>query len=389
MKQIPPLLRIGFRPFFFLAGVFSVLAILAWMGIYAFSWSLTPSLIPITTWHAHEMIYGYTMAVVAGFLLTAVRNWTKLDTLTGLPLLGLVVLWISARVFAFIPLIPIQWIEVLDVSFLLGLTVGIGIPIIRSKNWRNLGILAKVLFFAGFNFVFYLGALGYVPDGVRIGLYGGLYLIIALIVTIGRRVIPFFTERGLNNAVLLRNRKWLDISSLILFVVFYIIVLTSPQNQLVGFLSLILAALYALRLYDWYTPLIWKKPLIWVLHVAYFSIVVGFVLTACAIFWGSSPYLAVHAFAYGSIGLSTIGMMSRVSLGHTGRDIHSPPKAIPISFILIGLGTVVRCIFPLIMPKYYVGLIIISQIMWVVAFGVFTATYLPIWIGPRIDEKWA
>jgi uncharacterized protein involved in response to NO len=389
MKLTTPLWRLGFRPFFLLAGIFGALAIFVWMGIYAFSWPITPSLIPITTWHAHEMIYGYAMAVIAGFLLTAVRNWTKIDTLNGWPLALLASSWLTTRILAFTNFFPLWVTALFNITFLIGLGIAIGIPIHKSKNWKNLAILVKIIIFIALNLSFYLGALGILPGGTRIGLYGGLYLIIALIVMIGRRVIPFFTGKGIEAPLTLRNRKWLDISSLILFVLFYILVLISPQSQIVGMISIALAILYTIRLYDWYTPYIWEKPLIWILHLAYFTIVLGFILTACSIFLGISSFLAIHAFSYGSIGLSTIGMMSRVSLGHTGRSIHDPPKLIKVSFILLAIGTIVRCLLPIIFPGYYTLLIISSQVLWISAFIIFIIVYLPIWISPRVDGKWA
>ena len=387
MNYLHSLWQTGFRPFFLLAGVFASLSIFLWMGMYGFSLQILPLDMPMMTWHAHEMIYGYTMAVVAGFLLTAVRNWTKRDTLQGGGLKLVVGLWCLARLSFFIGAVPIWVSGVLDGLFLVGLLIGVGRPIIQSKNWRNAGVLAKVFIFLILNTVFYLGMMGLVPHGVRIGLYGGLYLIIALIVTIGRRVIPFFTERGVDGDVTPHNWRWVDRSSLIFFVAFYISVLMNPYSIYVGRLAVVLACLYSVRLWGWYTPLIWKKPLLWVLHGAYAAIILGFILTATSIFLGTSAYLAIHAFSYGGIGLSTIGMMSRVSLGHTGRDIHAPSKWIVVCFFSVCLGLVVRCILPIVWPGHYLIWMVISQCLWGVAFALFVCVYGAILIGPRADGK--
>lgn len=382
-----PLWQIGFRPFFLLASAFSIMSILIWMFIYVFSWQIQSQQLPPMTWHAHEMIYGYSLAVISGFLLTAVRNWTKRDTLRGLPLLCLSLLWIFGRTLFFFGSTPIWIVALVDCLFSLCLFISICIPIVASKNWRNIGVLAKILFFFLFNVVFYLGMMGVLKNGQYVGVYGGLYLIVALIITIGHRVIPFFTEKGISQTIVLRNRRWIDIISLCLFIVFYISILTNSNSPFIGYLCLLLAVLYGIRLYDWYTPLIWKAPLLWSLHIAYGLIVLGFIFKAAALIVGISSLPAVHAFAYGGIGLSTISMMARVSLGHTGRSIHNPPKHLPLCFVSLIAGTLIRTLFPLFLPTHYILWILSSQLLWVAAFIVFFIIYIPIWLSLRVDGK--
>ena len=217
-----PLFNLGFRPFFLGAPVFSVLAVALWMAVYVYRLPLPMGALSISQWHAHEMIYGYSMAVLAGFLLTAVKNWTGIQTINGKTLAGVFMLWIMARLlfFAGAPLIKLA--AFFDLSFIFCLFIALAFPVIQAKNWKQLGILSKVLLLYAGNVCFYLGAFGLLPKGVYWGIYGGLYLVISLILIMGGRVIPFFIERGVGYPVQLYNHKALMLASLLLFIVFFV-----------------------------------------------------------------------------------------------------------------------------------------------------------------------
>lgn len=368
--------ELGFRPFFLCAGVFAVLSIFVWLLAYTAQIQLPSSLILSYQWHAHEMIYGYSVAVIAGFLLTATKNWTGIQTLHGTPLLFLMCLWISARLAIFAGEILIA--SALDSLFTLWLLQAIVTPIVKAKQWTQLAIVVKLLLLFITNLLFYLGALGIVENGVHWGIYGGLYLVIGLILMMARRVVPFFIERGVGYPVTLKNSKILDLSSLALFLVFFILVLAQTTEMLTAYTALALFIINAARLIGWHTMGIWKKPLLWSLYLAIWFICIGFLLYALTYFTGISKYLAIHAFSYAGIGTITIGMMSRVALGHSGRDVSNPPKAIGIAFAILILGAVVRVFFPLIAPVYYIHWITISQGLWILAFLIFSFVYLPI-----------
>lgn len=194
-----------------------------------------------TQWHAHEMIYGYAMAVVAGFLLTAVKNWTGIDTISGRPLLLLVMVWVSARLMPFIDYENSFYImAVLDCLFFIALIIALSIPVFKVRQWKQLGVLSKILLILVSNILFYLGMAGYVPEGVRWGLYAGIYLILALVFMMARRVIPFFIEKSLGGSVRIKNSRVLDISSLIFFLVFMLADIIQPGGLLVVVMAAIL-----------------------------------------------------------------------------------------------------------------------------------------------------
>ena len=388
--QKPPgfaLFNLGFRPFFLFAAFSSFVSILVWGGVYVYGWPAPHSTIPPMQWHAHEMIFGYAMAVVAGFLLTAVRNWTNIPTLSGVKLALLLASWLVARVLMLIVPSQVLPIFILDVGFNLALAVAIAIPLVQARQMKQLGIVSKIVLLGLANALFYLGALGLLDHGVRWGLYSGLYLVLSLIFVMARRVVPFFIERGVGYPVQLTNRVWVDRSSLVLLLLFWVVDVFLEHAVLAGALAAALFVVHATRLADWHTPGVWKKPLLWVLFLGYGGAILGFLLKALAPVVPLSPYLAVHAFAVGGIGLMTVGMMSRVALGHTGRSIQEPPKVLAPIFVLLALALAARVLLPLFDAAHYLLWIGLSQALWLAAFGLFALIYAPILIKPRIDGQ--
>lgn len=382
-------LHLGFRPFFMAASSFAFLAILIWMGIYVLGWNIPFSFFPPMTWHAHEMIFGYSIAVAAGFLLTAVKNWTGIQTIHGYPLLLLLLLWLFARILPFTgELVPLVVIAVIDNLFILLLTISVLVPLVKVKHWKSIGLVSLLFLLLISNIVFYLGAFGMLSNGIHYGLYSGLYLILALIFIMGRRVIPFFIERGVGYPVELKNRQWLDKSHLLVFLVFWIADMINPYSYITAVLAALLFFIHGIRLLGWYTKGIWKKPLLWILYLGYSFIILGFALKALVIVNSVLIYLAVHAFAFGGIGMITIGMMARVSLGHTGRKVFEPPRSLFWIFVLLFCGSLVRVIFPLIDNSFYPLWIVLSQIFWLLAFAWFSYIYFPMLIYPRTDGRY-
>jgi uncharacterized protein involved in response to NO len=383
----PAILNLGFRPFFSAAAVFSVLAMLGWTAMYQAGWRPEPHSLAPAVWHAHEMIFGYGFAVIAGFLLTAVRNWTGIQTLHGYPLLLLALGWLTARVLFFFDMpgtLPLQ--ALCDGAFELGLIISLLIPIYRARQWKQLGILSKLVLLLASNLVFYAGLQGLVADGVRIGLYSGVYLVIALIIVMASRVFPFFIERGVGRAVQLTSRPWLDGAGLVLFLAFWLADLARPDSTPVVVLALALTLVHLAKMAGWYTPGIWSRPLLWVLYLGYGWIVAGFALKA-AVALGVSPLLSLHAFAVGGIGMITLGMMARVALGHTGRNVAEPPAVLSVAFALLLAGTAVRVLLPLLVPAWYRDWVGLAQLLWLLAFGLFLARFLPMLARPRVDGQ--
>lgn len=381
-------MRLGFRPFFLAAGGYAVISILIWYAAYVLGWSFPFVDLAPVTWHAHEMVFGYSLAVVAGFLLTAVRNWTGIPTLKGMPLLLLFVFWLCARLFMLVGGAGFLVAAAsFDLLFLAVLSAAIAAPILQTRQWHNAAIVGKLILLLASNLVFFLGVSGRLEEGVYWGLYSGLYLIIALILTISRRVLPFFIEKGVAYPVELRNSKAVDIASMVLFLGFWIADLAWPNGLSVGLLAAALFCLHLWRLLGWYTAGIWAKPLLWVLYLAYAAIIAGFALKLAACFTDISPSLALHAFAVGGIGLMSIGMMTRVALGHTGRNVLEPPPLLFWVFVLLCAALIARVALPMLFQQHYALWIAMSQWLWLSAFLIYFIRYFPILTRPRIDGQ--
>ncbi len=382
------LFRLGFRPFFLAAGAFAATAMLYWMGVVAFGLPLALPGIDAVTWHAHEMLFGYGAAVIAGFLLTAVMNWTGVQTLRGTPLALLFLLWLSARL---LPLagdaLPLGLYALLDSGFLLLLFLALLYPVAKSRQWGQLGVISKVLLLFLADLAFHLGVMGMLANGIELGLYSALYFILALILVMARRVMPFFIEKGVGYAVSLKNRRWLDISSLTLFTLLWLADVVFHDAASVVALCLALLVLHGLRLADWHTPGIWRKPLLWVLYVGYVWIVFGFALKAGEHLFDLPPSLTVHAWTVGGIGMITLGMMTRVGLGHTGRNVFEPPPSLRWLFLIALAAAMVRVLLPMFGGVDYLFSVGLAQLLWIAAFCLFFYLYFPILLRQRVDGR--
>ncbi len=379
------LFNLGFRPFFLFGSLYALVSVAVWVLIYSSQLEMQTADSSPMIWHGHEMIFGYAAAVITGFLLTAARNWTGIQTLHGWPLFLLLLCWLIARILGFTDRLLLQ--AVFDNLFLLFFAVALTRPIVRAKHWKSLGIVSKIVLLMASNIVFYLGGAHVLENGERIGLFSGLYLVIALILVLSRRVLPFFTERGVGYPVELTNRLWLDRISLLLFLFFWIADIIDYGGILATLLAAILFVLHVIRIHGWYTPGIWRQPLLWCLFSAYVFIILGFLLKTLAGITTLSPNLAIHAFTYGGIGMMTLGMMSRVALGHTGRNVYAPSSALFWMFVVFLSGAVIRVIFPVFAPGHYLLWIQWSHIHWLIAFSLFVFLYASKLILPRVDGK--
>ena len=386
--KCPVILQTGFRIFFLGAAAYAILSMLIWIMFYVMGKNIFVAM-PLTVWHGHEMLFGYTMAVVAGFLLTAVQNWTKLPTLNGTPLLILFVLWAGARALAFAPAsFPLWPAALLNISFIIYLIVAVARPILKVKQWRQTTVMSIITLILISGIVFYSGLHQSDLDIERKALKFGVYMIISLILTIGRRIMPFFIERGVGYPVTLRNSRALDLSSLCLLSAFAVMDIFWPQKHIIGGIALMLALIQILRLHGWYTPGIWKKPLLWILFIGYLFVIAGFILKAQAALFVKPDDAAMHAWTAGGIGIFTLGMMARVSWGHTGRPIANPPRLITLMFICMLISVTFRVFLPLVYEPFYIQWIASSQVFWILAFTLYLITYLPILISARPDGKW-
>jgi uncharacterized protein involved in response to NO len=379
------LFNMGFRPFFLGAGIFAVLSMGWWGAVFRFGQQIPLNGLTPSQWHAHEMIYGYALAVIAGFLLTATRNWTGMATLSGKSLAFAFACWGLARVLLLGGTSFIVAAAVADLLFVAMVIGGCAVPIVRARQWRQIAIVSKLILLGIGNALFYAALMGWHEEALRWSIHGALYLVIGLILTMGRRLIPFFTERGVSPPVQLRNSKWLDIASLLLFLVFWVSEVFLRQSQLAGAACVALFLVNAVRLAWWHTPGIWSRPLLWSIFVSFALIDLAFLLHALSVFASVDATLALHLFAIGGIGVMTLGMMARVALGHTGRSVQQPPRIVIAPLALLLLATALRVAGPLLLPQAYLGWILMSQIAWMLAFAVFCVAWWPMLTQPRSD----
>ena len=390
-----PILNLSFRVFFSGAAVFAVLIMTLWAFVFTGHTDIAAQTLNPLYWHGHEMIYGYALAVVAGFLLTAVQTWTGVKMPYGYKLLAIFSYWLIAR---------LSWL-----AFGLGLDVGAGLlllaaifdmlfvasmawvvfrAVLQVKQYKQMGILAKLALLTLGNGLCYWGIFANDMTVTKIGVYLGFYLIIGLVLTIGRRVVPFFIERGLaydGIDVKVRNSKWQDVLSLVFFLTFFITDLFYPNKYLLTITALGVAIVNLIRLAGWYHPKIWQKPLLWSLYLAFLGMCLSFVLYALQPWLGFSHSLAVHALSIAGVGMMALAMMARVSLGHTGRNIHQPPKMVNVMFALMVLVFVSRAFLPIIAVEHYLLWVMIAQGAWISCFVLFCISYLPILSKPRPD----
>ena len=380
-----PIFALGFRAFFALAGIFALILIALWTSIFNGS-LVIDNYYPGSYWHAHEMLLGYSVAVIAGFALTAVKNWTGIQTVQGDKLAGLCLLWVYGRLVPFYSeLVPDFLIALIDFSFIPALAYFVAKPILQSGNLRNLFIIALLSIMAIGNALIHAEILGLTEKSAWQGLELVVAIIIMLILVIAGRVFPFFTERGIKGVMAIRNPVLDGLAIASSTSVF--ILLIFDISGLFLLVSAVLAVISNFfRVAGWYEPRIWYVPLLWVLYMGYAWIMAGFVLVALAAFSVVQSSLAIHAFTVGGIGVLTLGMMARVSLGHTGRAMKAS-NIIAIAFALINFAALFRVILPALLPAWYSNFLVISTYCWLAAFSLFVCIYTPILSSARIDGQ--
>ena len=389
MKSQPifdyPLFALGFRAFFALAGLAALILIVFWNAI--FNGTLTSEhYYPNNYWHAHEMLLGYAVAVIAGFLLTAVKNWTGKPTLTGDPLASLCLLWLYGRILPFYAgLLPDALIALVDFAFLPALAYQVSKPIIEAKQYRNLFFIGLIMLLALGNGLIHAQMLGLQENTATIGIQLVVATIIILILIIAGRVFPFFTERGIPGTLIIKN-PLLDNASVASAVIVFALQIFGISGTLLALAAIVAVAVNVARLSGWYVQRVMYVPLLWVLYAGYGWIILGFMLTVLSAYSVVLPSLALHAFTLGGIGVLTLGMMARVSLGHTGRAMKAS-NAMAIAFVLINVAALFRVLLPIAMPHWYENLIYVSTLSWLAAFSLFVFVYAPILSSARIDGQ--
>ena len=378
------ILALGFRPFFLLAGLSAVALIALWMFVWIGRLPATGAYYGTVGWHSHEMLFGYAAAVIAGFLLTAVRNWTGIDTPSGVPLAALALLWLAGRVGALLPL-PGWAIAAVDLAFLPAVAIALYPALLRGKNRVNRLFLPLLGAMAIANALVHAQALGLTSDTAGRGTLAMLDLVLLLVLVVSGRVIAFFTERGVAGSTP-RNREWLEQVGFAAAIALAVADAAGAPPPVVGTLCAVLAVQTTVRVAGWHDRRVWRNPILWVLHAAVLWLALGFAMRAAASFGLVAPNVALHALTVGAIGVLTLGMMSRVTLGHTGRDMRAP-RTMTVAFVLLNLAALARGIAPALWPERYLMLVHSAAGLWILAFLLFLVAHAAMLWQPRVDGR--
>lgn len=377
-----PVFSLGFRPLFLAGAGFAALAILIWgLWLYGHWFDLQPAG-GMLAWHRHEMPFGFAVAIVAGFLLTAVPNWTGIPGVRGGALIALVSVWLLGRMAWWLPL-PVALILALQWAFLPLLAVALARDLIAAGKRDNYPIVLVLGLMAGCQALTLIGIFRDDAGLQRQGVLGALWLMAALMTVIGGRVIPFFIQRGLNrppapSAHPLPTRLLL-IGSLLTAITFAAGLDDSPRPWLAA-LFVLTGSLQILRLIRWHDRGMWRVPLLWSLYLAYSWMALAiWAMAAWHLGLLGQQSLATHALAVGGVGGLILAMIARVSLGHTGRLLQ-PPKAVVLGFTLVLIAAGCRV---LLVPFSSLGLGL-SVVLWCAGFALFLRHYTGILLKPRL-----
>lgn len=383
MTRNQSLWNLGFRPFFLFGAGHAVFAMLIWTGFLMRWFPLSGHLDPVQ-WHSHEMLFGFSTAIIAGFLLTASQNWTGIRGVHGRPLKLLVIVWALGRLLPLTDLPPVLSAAV-DLSFYPLLAYFL-IPYLRGPDVKEERVffLLFALLFAG-NLLVHLEGLRILSEYGREGIYLALDTVLLVIVFMGGRVIPFFTESEKSRSQP-KTWPWVEWAALGSVPLFLILDFASSRSTLFAAVAILAGVSHLVRLYGWQVSRVRRVPLLWVLHVAYLWIGLGFVLSGLSVFDVLPRSIATHAFTAGGIGGMIYGMIARVALGHTGRPLH-PSAWVVAGFYLVNLAALFRVFGPWIWPSQHLPMMALSASFWVAAFGIYLAVYAPMLVSPRVDAQ--
>jgi len=384
------LLRLAFRPFFLLAALFSVVSLLVWLAFWHGSILLRPYG-GLIFWHQHEMLFGFAAAVVAGFLLTAVRNWTGLPSLRGAPLLGLVVLWLLGRVLMAFPMDLPGWLLLaVDLAFLPVVAIVMARLVITAKRWRNLIFIPALLLFATANLAMHLGVMQGDAELIRQAAYLAVLLITLMMTVVGGRVIAMFTANRLGRTKpdpipLLEEVTLVSTAGVVVLQLVVMFGVAMPA-VLTGGVMLLAALANIVRMARWGGLHSWHEPLLWGLHGSYACIPLGLIMWVLALMGLMRTELAVHALTIGGMGTMMLAMMARVSLGHTGRPIRTLP-GIGVALGLMIIAALVRSPLLALFPQLTHWTYTLSIIAWCLAYSIFLVHYTWPLMQARVDGQ--
>jgi uncharacterized protein involved in response to NO len=375
-----------FRPFFLIAGIWGILAIVRWMlmlnGMTSPPFGTNP-----VYWHGHEMIVGFALAVVAGFLLSAVATWTGRPAVNGLAVGWLVLTWLVGRIAVYYTgALPVFETALLDMLFPVSLCYLVAREIFGARNKRNYKVVAITFVLAAVNLLYHLGVAGIIQGADYIAIYLMIHGVILLVALIGGRVVPAFTANWLRAQgveKLPRNNLLIDRMAITLTILVALAVIFFPDRATVGYLSMSAAVLHGVRVAQWCGLQTTRNPLLFVMHVAYWWLPIGYAMMSLASFgWAFTPTAALHALTMGGIGGMIMAMITRVPLGHTGRALHASRLTVATYGVLM-LSVVVRVLSPWNMENY-LTILNFSAAGWCLGFAIFLWVYWPVLTQPSI-----
>ncbi|OYW92498.1 MAG: heme-Cu protein NnrS [Alishewanella sp. 32-51-5] len=389
-QKMLPLLRQAFRPMFLFGAAFSAIAMLLWGLILGGQLKIQP-VGHVLFWHSHEMLFGFACAIVIGFLLTAVQNWTALRAPHGKSLLLLTLLWLSGRLLLlFGQGLPLWLVAAVDLSFLPLAAWLLAKPLLAVKQYRNLFFVPVLLLLTACNLIMYLGLYLGRYDLQQLGSLNAIWLITLLMAIVGGRVIPMFTANGTKTPKV-EALLWLDRAALgslwLIFVLHFFSLAPLLPSSLLSGLFAFSALLTAIRCVRWKIWLTFKVSLLWSLHLAYWFIPLGLALFALRYAgFAVSQSIALHALTAGAMGSMILSMMARVSLGHSGRLLQ-PKQIMGWAFLLVALAGISRTLLIWLLPAHTFSLLWLGIACWVLAYACYVLVYFPVLTTPRADGR--
>jgi uncharacterized protein involved in response to NO len=378
----PALLSYGFRPFFLLGSIWAGLEVLAWLPMFYGELSFTSAFSP-RDWHVHELLFGYVPAIIAGFLLTAIPNWTGRLPLQGRPLLVLVLAWLAGRIAVTLSA-HLGWLAaaLIDVSFLVLMAAAVAREIVAGRNWRNLKMVAILGLLAAANLAFHLEA--HLEGVAHYATRAGIAIVVLLITVVGGRIVPSFTRNWLMRQPTGRLPApfgRFDEFCMVLTGFSLVLWVAMPEHAATGFAQLFAALFNAIRLMRWAGDRTAADRLVLVLHVGFVFVPLGFLLNALSAFGVLAPSAGIHAWTVGAIGIMTLAVMSRATLGHTGRALEAS-TGLHAVYALAVIATLAR-ICAVVEPDWSVTLMHVAAFAWAAAFLGFAALYAPLFCLPK------
>lgn len=377
-----PLFRLGFRPFYLCAAGFAVIAVPYWVA-GLLGWVDLPQTMPPLLWHAHEMLFGFAVAVIVGFLLTAGKAWTGLATPRGASLAGMAGAWLAARwaalaapyaVYALLDAVLLPWVAAVLIRVLL-----------KSGNRRNLPLGAILVLLASTNLAFHAAAFGWLDIDPVLALYAGLALIVMIECIIAGRVIPAFTMSALPDPQL-QAPPWLERAALSVTAASLAAWVLLPANAPTASGFAAAAVLHLVRLWHWQPWRTRARPILWVLHAAYVWLPIGFALLAAAELGMTSASAGIHALAVGATAGLIIGMITRTARGHTGRPLRAGRLEVAAYLLILGAAWV-RVFVPLLVPARTADALVVAAGAWSLAFAMYLWRFAPWLLTSRLDGK--